>query len=361
MSLNYDDVHQLIKEPSVKVRSNIAKKVASSYCDSSFTSKSNKIALDILRLLLKDTEKQVRLVLARELKHNISAPHDIIFSLAQDEAEVAEEVLRGSKVLQDSDLIELINLDQDIRKMIAISEREFVSTNVTDVLIDLRRSQIVHKLLQNDGAHLTDASYSLIIDEFSNDSSIVELLVCKGGMSFILAEKLYYMVSEKFKKNMTKRQLIPVRAAEKITTDIRESMILKFLSPWMTDDDLSHLVDQMHTRRRLTDGLIMRALCAGEIEFFEVAIAKRVGIPVANARKLLKDNDVGFGAVYRSSKLPAEYKDAVKIMLKLVREEIAKTSQRSPDFTKHLLDNIKRNKYHINVNGMSGFTALLEA
>jgi uncharacterized protein (DUF2336 family) len=361
MSLTYDDVHQLIKEPSSRVRSNIAKKVAESYGDSSFTPKSNKIALDILRLLLKDTEKQVRLVLARELKNNISAPHDIIFALAQDEAEIAEEVLRSSKVLQDSDLIELIQVDQDIRKMLAIADRESVSQNVSEILVDLRKSQVIEKLLENDGAKLSEESYNLIIDEFSNDASIVELLVCKGGMSFILAEKLYYMVSERFKKNMTKRQLIPVRTAEKITSDIRENMILKFLSPWMTDDDLAQLVEQMHLRRRLTDGLILRALSSGEIDFFEVAIAKRVGIPVANVRKLLKDEESGFGAIYRSSKLPNEYKDAVKIMLKLVRDEIAKNGGRKADLSKNVLDQIKKHKYHLNIKGMEGFTALLEA
>ncbi len=352
MSLTYDDVHQLIKEPSAKVRSNIAQKVASSYGNTSFTPKSNKIALDILRLLLKDTEKQVRLVLANELKHNDVAPHDIIISLAYDDVDISEQVLQHSKVLSEVDLLELMELENDVRKMVAIAKRDMVTTNISTKLVELQRSQVIESLLANDGAQISEASYNVIIDEFAHDVSIVELLVCRGGLSFVLAEKLYYLVSDKFKKNITKRQLLPTKTAEKITADIRESMILKFLSPWMTDKDLSELVDQMYVRRRLTDGLILRALCNGEIGFFEVAIAKRVDIPVVNARKLLRDNDVGFGAIYRSSKLPPEYKDAVKAMIKLVQDQVKNGSNRSPDFSKRLVQQIRNRKYDVHVQGM---------
>lgn len=353
MSLNYDDIHQLIKEPSAKMRSNIAQKVASGYGSSSFTPKSNKIALDILRLLLKDTEKQVRLVLAQELKHNNAAPHDVILSLAYDCAEIAEEVLQYSKVLQDSDLIELIEIENDLRKMVAITKREKVSKIISRKLVASNKSPVIISLLANSGAEIDEVSYNMIIDEFAHDFSIVESLVCRGRLSFVLAEKLYYLVSEKFKKNITKRHLIPVKVAEKITTDARENMILKFLSPWMTDDDLIILVEQMYNRKRLSDGLILRALCHGELRFFEAAVAKRVGIPIANARKLLKDNDIGFGAVYRSCRLPAEYSDAVKAILKLVQQEISLNNNRlSEDFNEQIMQKIISYKYDVNIQNM---------
>jgi uncharacterized protein (DUF2336 family) len=360
MSLTYEDVHQLIKEPSPRVRCNIAQKVAVSYGHSSFTQKSNKIALDILRLLLKDTEKQVRLVLAQELKYNAAAPRDVIMSLALDEIEIAEEVLQHSVVLQDSDLIELMNAEQDIRRLLAISRRPKISLPVSEMLVELRKPQIISSLLNNSGAELHDKSLHLIIEEFYQDASIVEALVCRGGISFVLAEKLYYLVSDRFKKMMTKRQLMPVKTAEKLAMDIRETMIVKFLSPWMTDEDLMTLVDQMYARRRLTDGLIIRALCHGELGFFEAAVAKRVGIPIVNARKLLKDDESGFGAIYRSSKLPVEYREAVKVMVSLVREQVKQNMHRSPDYAENMLGTIRSRHYDTAVQGMDYITSVLQ-
>ena len=49
------------------------------------------------------------------------------------------------------------------------------------------------------------------------------------------------------------------------------------------------MVRQMHHNQRLTPLLILRALCVGDLAFFEMAIAVMGKIPVRNARILIHD------------------------------------------------------------------------
>ncbi len=361
MTLTYEDIHLLVREPSSKVRADIAQKVAASYNTQSFTPKANKIATDILRLLLQDTSRQVRKVLAQELKLHHNAPHDIIVALANDELDIAEEILIHSTVLQESDILELIRANEDVKKMIAISKRKHLSERTSTALVATGKVQIVNSLLENTGAEISDSCYSFIMTEFRHDQGILEALVYRGGLSYTLAEKLYSLVSGSLKKQITKRYLMPRIIVEKSANDVREAAILRFLSPWMTDEDVLALVGQMQSAKRLTSSIIIRALCLGEIAFFEAAMSKRVRIPLSNVRKLLKDpGDSGFSALYRASKLPQEYREAVRIMLKLVREEVKRNTHRLPDYSTRIISQIRENNYHSSVMGMDNFLAFLD-
>ncbi|NET71427.1 MAG: DUF2336 domain-containing protein [Sphaerospermopsis sp. SIO1G2] len=361
MSLTYDDIHRLIREPSPQVRGDIAEKVAESYNDANLTVNGNKIAVDIFRLLLQDTEKHVRKVLANKLHDNPNAPHDIIKALAHDVYEIAEDVLKFSDVLQESDLLELINLDSSVQKLMAISQRRKISERVSNALIGTQHEQVLSSLLGNKGADISESAYAFIVSEYEQESSILEVLVCRGNLSSTLAEKVYSLVADKLKQVLTKRFYLPRTVANQVLTEARENAILKFISPWMTEADIVQLVDQMHARGRLTHSMIIRALCIGEITFFEASVAKRANIPLMNVRKLLCDpGDTGFYALYRSSSLPKEYREAVHMTLKIVHNEMQDNRHRDSGFELHLVEKIREYRYDVSVEGMEKMVRLIE-
>jgi uncharacterized protein (DUF2336 family) len=72
-------------------------------------------------------------------------------------------------------------------------------------------------------------------------------------------------------------------------------------------DDVAALVAQMRASGRLTPSLLLRALCIGDMPFFEEAIAALAGVPVVNTRILIHDaGKKGFSALYKKSALPPE-------------------------------------------------------
>ncbi len=362
MTLTYEDIHRLIKEPSSEVRGNIARKVADGYNKTLFNPKLNKIAIDIFRLLLNDTAAHVRKVIAEELKHNSNIPYDIIVALANDEDQVAEEILQHSEVLNDSDLLEYVEGNHSIRKLKAIAKRTTLKEPLCHALVVTGYQLVVVTLLENVHADISADTLHDVVDMYRQDQGILEALVCRGDLTGELAEEVYTLVSHYLKKQISKRHYLPRSFVKNITTDARESAILKFLSPWMCDEDLLTLVDRMHCSKRLTHSVIMRSLCMGEMTFFEAAIARRADIPLSNARKLLHRGGAhGFYTIYRASKLPQDYQEAIRIMVTLVKPEAKNGRHRLPDYPQRILQHIHDNSYDSSVKGMEGIILFLKS
>src|SRR5690606_11003473 len=134
---------------------------------------------------------------------------------------------------------------------------------------------------------------------FAKDNSVLEELVYLGGLPYAFAEMLFTMVTDTMRKQLTKKYRLNKHVVEEASANARETATLQFLTPWMSQQDINRLIDQMHRNRRLTDSVIIRSLCIGDLRFFETAIAKRVGIPPSNARILMLDpGPLGFKALY---------------------------------------------------------------
>ena len=94
-----------------------------------------------------------------------------------------------------------------------------------------------------------------------------------------------------------------------------------YVSTDSTEEDVERLVNQLYANGRLTPSIVLRALCMGDMKFFEYAMARRVGIPVLNARMLIHDSGVlGLDGLYGKSGMPRSLYPAVKAALAVARE-----------------------------------------
>jgi uncharacterized protein (DUF2336 family) len=116
MTISQRDIQLLVQEPSARVRAVIASKVSEGFNRSRFTETESRIAIDIFRLLLRDTATVVRKAIAVELRHNEYVPHDVIRALAEDVPDIAAEIIEHSSVLTDDDLVELIRDSAHLEK-----------------------------------------------------------------------------------------------------------------------------------------------------------------------------------------------------------------------------------------------------
>jgi uncharacterized protein (DUF2336 family) len=109
----------------------------------------------------------------------------------------------------------------------------------------------------------------------------------------------------------------------------------------------------MHRNRRLSDSVIIRSLCIGDLRFFETAIAKRAGIPVSNARLLMIDpGPLGFKSLYDSSGMPKSFFAAIQTVLRFALEETEYGKYRSEKFAISLIAKIRSANYHRTIENM---------
>lgn len=360
MNITREDIDLLVREPSVAMRLRIADKITNGYNSGLFTDGENKLANEIFRLLLKDTQVKIRQLMADQLKNNLQVPHDIIVALANDVSDVASPVLEYSHVLTEDDLIAIARATREHPKLRAIAKRDSISKELSHTLIEKRDTDLTKMVISNSGASLAETSMEIVLDEFARDNSVLQELVLRGGLPHTFAEKLFAAVSDGLKKELSSRYGLRQKLVADAATGARETAMLQFISPWMSQYEIGQLIDQMHRNKRLTDSVILRSLCIGDLRFFETAIAKRVGIPASNARLLMLDpGPLGFHALYDSCGLPASFYEAVHTMLRLALEETEYGSYRTTDFCARMIGRITSGGYDKAIPNMQTLLALV--
>jgi uncharacterized protein (DUF2336 family) len=317
-SLSQADVARLLAEPSASVRAEVAAKLAAEIDNTQLTSAELDLAHDIVRVMAKDVELAVRRALSHSLRSAVRLPHDVASRLAMDVEAVALPILTESPVLTEHDLVEIIGLGSP-GKQAAIAGRPDVSEPVADALVNLGGEAVVAALMGNAKAQIADASLDKAVDRFADSDRVKSGMVHRSHLPVTVAERLVVMVSEKLQHYLVSHHELPVSLATDIILQSREHATLH-LSLGSNVQELERMVRQMHRHQRLTPFLVLRALCLGDMAFFEVAMAVMAKVPVTNARILIHDaGPNGLTSLYERSGMPARLLPAVRVAADVVR------------------------------------------
>jgi uncharacterized protein (DUF2336 family) len=319
-SLTRADVEKLMCDPRPETRAGTIGKIASNFGSGGFSDSERRLAEEIFRIMARDVEVQVREALSVHLKECPQVPHDVALSLAKDVESVAIPVIEFSQVLTDDDLVEIINAS-DAAKQSAVARREAVSERVSDALVDTRNEDVVATLMGNAGAEISDQSFEKAIDHFGRNEKVSECIVHRAKLPIGIAERLVSMVSDKLKEHLATHHKLSPDVATDLILGMRERATLSLIRPGAQSGDVEELVQQLHENSRLTPSIILRALCMGDMAFFEAALARRAGVSVVNARLLIYDEgQLGLNSVYKRALLPDALLPAVRMAVEVAEE-----------------------------------------
>ena len=116
MSLTPSDVARLLSDPSPDLRAELVDEIAANLARDGLTASEIAIAQDIVRILARDVEANVRASVSNGLRQSRHLPHDVALRLADDIDAVALPLLAESLVLTDEDLIEVVRRGSSIRQ-----------------------------------------------------------------------------------------------------------------------------------------------------------------------------------------------------------------------------------------------------
>jgi uncharacterized protein (DUF2336 family) len=319
--LSADDVDRLLHDTSSNTRVDMTNKIAGSYNLSGLSEQETIVAEQIFRLLLRDTELNVRVTLAQHLKESAQIPHDIIKALASDVEEVSLPVLEFSKVLTDEDLSELIHATEHVSRYLAISRRRVLSETISDTLLAKGNDQVTASLVDNSGAAISEAAYEKIITVYKANEGMMKSLTKRPYLPVTVVDKMMSHVSASIAETLKKKYKASAPLIEKEVEKTREKETLSLIRVATAESEIDSLIGQLRSSGRLTPSIILSALCQGDFNFFEQALAQLSAIPASNARKLIGDHgDLGFRAIYNKSGLPDAMFPAVKLLLRIVHE-----------------------------------------
>lgn len=148
---------------------------------------------DLMVGLVAAIESEARVQLAQRLAPVDNAPANVIRNLALDDnIEVARPVLRGSRQLQEADLITAANLKGQ-QHLAAISERETLSEGVTDVLVTRGNRHVVCSVAKNAGARFSSVGFRFLVKRAAGDD---ELAAAVGMRADVPRQQFMKLVEE---------------------------------------------------------------------------------------------------------------------------------------------------------------------
>lgn len=359
--LTHDDIKALIDSPDTGTKIQVIEKLSSQYNRSDFTQEQIQLAEQIFRLLLKEAEVEVRKALSTNLMSNRNIPHDVVYALAKDVEQVSLPVLQFSDVLTDADLVEIISSSQSAGVQVSVASRANVSEEVSTALIDTKNEAVITNLLRNDGAKISDAGYTKVVDTFSESERMVEMLVTRGSLSPKVIEHMTQKVSQAIQQKLEGKYKSNFASINDFFRESAEVAALKFREVEGVDVELMDLVDDLERTNKmqealepnfgmltqLLDGLEhlgrfspISGLINGHLTLFEIGLSRATGVPLVNVKKLVVDTEGGLRALYERANLPMNMYEAVRFItgVIIVMEKEAKANpQRRPRFMLQLL------------------------
>jgi uncharacterized protein (DUF2336 family) len=318
--LSIEDVNRLANDPSPASRAGTAAKLAQEFASGRFSASELKLAENIFRIMVKDAEVRVREALSANLKHNPNVPRDVAVTLAQDVESVSLPILSFSDVLTPEDLVAIISSQNSHGKMDAIAGRKIVQAVVADALVDKGSENVVAKLVGNAGADLKEKTLLKVVDKFGDSEMVQDPLVHRADLPVTVTERILTQVAEHLRTHLLTRHKISAEMALDLVLQTRERATAG-LAMGVTDDSVASLVAQLKKNDRLSGSLVLRALCMGNVRFFEHAIAALSGLPVANARMLIHDaGGKGLQAAWAKTTLPQGMYPAIRAALDVVAQ-----------------------------------------
>ncbi len=292
------DVERLTQDRSPQVRAETAAKVGRSL-DASLSDSERALADDVCRHFVNDAAVEVRAALAESLKQSDALPHDIAVALAADAAEVALPILQFSKILTEEDLLQVIAAN-DKKKQVAIARRSTISADVADALVETKREDVVAELVANEGADIRERTFEKVLHEFADSDRVKTPMVYRKRLPMSVAEQLVSLVSERLCEHlMTHHEL-----SEGLRTDLLLKTRERATMTLSSAETAGELVEALASNGRLTASIIIRAICMGDLPFFEWALAHKAQVPIDNARVLIHDEGpLGLKAIYRKAQL----------------------------------------------------------
>jgi uncharacterized protein (DUF2336 family) len=287
-----------------KVKTDTAVAVAREFASGTMTQRERVIAAGILRLMARDIEVRVRQAVARHIKACPYIPEDLARALANDVETVALPIIQYASVLGEADLIAIID-SGSVDKQIAVAKRKTVSEPVSDALVDAGNAKVVGTLLANHGAEIAERSYGKVLDRFAGDARIQELMVERPTLPLATTERLIASVSIELRERVLSRHGFDGALADELIRHGREGALTRSVAADRKAAEVEGLIDRLKGKGDLTPTLVLRALCEGDLNLFEAAMAAMAEMSIDNTRAFLHQRGPGgLRMVFRNTGMP---------------------------------------------------------
>jgi uncharacterized protein (DUF2336 family) len=252
------------------------------------------VAQEILSLLLKEAEHDLRLTLAHKLSAQKDCPFELIhFLVYENPISIAEIAIKNSPLLDDDELLKIAEtFAHDPHYSQAIAQRERLSARVVSDLLQRGDDQTQLLLLQNANCELNETCLTYLIDVVREKPDLQQPFLQRKEVTPALAAQLYWHVSMELRQHIM--QYFPMDAARldrAMEDSVQHHTTIKAGHIALHNDARSK-AEHLYATGSLTVRHTMETLRKGDVSLFicMVALMTRVN-PESVLQALMTDDN----------------------------------------------------------------------
>ncbi len=230
---------------------------------------------NVARVLAQDISKQVRGVLAFELRRCDKLSRDLSNKIATDIEEVSGPFLQATTALDEDTFEKLIpELKDGVRAWVA--RREKLSENLISVLVQEGGETSITALLRNDLIELSEMTCGRVIDRFGSNQRLMDHMGARKDLTLVIAERIIEKVSAHFKKLLVDHYLMGKSAAADVVDASAYEVMWRQVKD-ATTAQIHAFVTDLKVNNRLTHQTVVEMASRGCMKFLESALALQTG------------------------------------------------------------------------------------
>ncbi len=150
---------------------------------------------DIMSCMIENAETPALVELSTRLAPLSRVPMNVITSLARnDNMAVAGPILECSSMLSDDTLLD-IAMTKWPNQLAAVAGREGLTETITDLLIDRGNADVMHKLISNHSARISEVGFVRLIGQAKTDKTIAAAIATRTDLPLELTPFLKLTLS----------------------------------------------------------------------------------------------------------------------------------------------------------------------
>ena len=241
---------------------------------------------DILRRLTNDVEMAIRIALAERLAEDTTAPHELILLLADDKIEVARPIILRSPLLTETDVLRMV-VECDVAHQEAVASRENISEPVTEALAKCEAESVLIALVRNETAKISSIAFETLVEKSRRVASLQDPLVRRNELPAQLATRMCEWVSDAVKTYISQNYSVEAGRLD-AAFDHAETIVKSEPATPKTPpaEGAQKLIEKLGNAGQLKAGFLLRVLHQGQIDLFDLALARMLAMPLIELRRI---------------------------------------------------------------------------
>lgn len=245
-------------------------------------------AVQALGMLALDEVLKIRVALSSTLKDHAYTPPKIAGQLARDiEREVSEPILRFCAALADEDLLDILKDHPEGWVVQAVAQRETVSEDVSEAVIETEDVPAGALLIQNEGAQITQSLLHHIIEKAQDYPEWQKPMVMRKSLPPSIVKELAGVVEASVRDILLQRDDFDAQTAEEVAEIFRRRMDFG-ANKDESDADLVKRIQKTLDEGRLNEETVSDALAMRDYQFVMGSIAHFAKTDLPTVRKVFE-------------------------------------------------------------------------